>query len=231
MYKITIYDACCAAIADGTTFWFTDNLEEFEQKWLPLQARIDVGTIDRYYRSKHGEIVSDWYFDMSELNIVDKDDESKITDEKQFHFVNIEIGLKNAYGCFSTVGFSSLDIEFAVIKYRGEYYLCGKYRGKGCYRVDDEWNRWYKENTKYAQMRFFGNPIAEYTMRTPDWDKRYDSDAYKDFYTNDKDFYKDESIETFVWLPIRKVDEQYKIENISKDDLSFLLRDIVGEAG
>ena len=51
MHKITLYDHNCCPISDGTTFWFVDNLEEFERKWLPLQAPHGVETINRYYRS------------------------------------------------------------------------------------------------------------------------------------------------------------------------------------
>ena len=231
MYKITVYDANNNPICDGVTYWFVEDLDQFETKWLPLQVKQGVHTVDRYYRSKHGEIVTDWYSESPELNIVQEDESSVITDNKHFSYSDIEIVLHNAYNWETTVGFKTLDVDLVVIKYDNEYYLCGQYKGIGCYCVNECWNRWYEKETKYSQMHFYGNPIAEYKERMPDWDKQHDSDAYKDFYTNDKDFYKDESIETFVWLPIKKVDENYKIEDISKEDLSFLLQDIVGEAG
>ena len=77
--------------------------------------------------------------------------------------------------------------------------------------------------TKYCQMLFWGNLIAEYNQRHPDWDKLDSIDAYKDFYTNDKDFYKNESIKTFVWLPIKTVDENYMIEEPTARDLEILM--------
>lgn len=40
MYKITVYNQNCSSICDGTTFWFVEDLKEFEKKWLPLQSII-----------------------------------------------------------------------------------------------------------------------------------------------------------------------------------------------
>ena len=80
-------------------------------------------------------------------------------------------------------------------------------------------------------MHFYGNPIAEYIQRDINWDDFEKSDAYKDFYTNDKDFYKHESIETFVWLPIKEVNPEFEIKELCKEEFAILMRDIVGEAG
>ena len=61
-----------------------------------------------------------------------------------------------------------------------------------------------------------------------DWDK---DDRYKDFYTNDKEFYKHEKIESFVWLPIKEVPDDYTIQELTEKELAALMRDIVREAG
>ena len=70
MYKITLYDKNCSPICDRTTFWFVEDLEQFEKNWLPLQCKYNVSTIEKYYRSKFGEVVTDYYSDNEELNIV-----------------------------------------------------------------------------------------------------------------------------------------------------------------
>ncbi len=80
-------------------------------------------------------------------------------------------------------------------------------------------------------MYFFGNPVATYKARDINWDDMDKDDCYKDFYTNDKDFYKHDEVETFVWIPIKKVDEQYKIKRLTKEELAILMMDIVGESG
>lgn len=230
MYKITLYDLNCCPICDGTTYWFVEDLEEFEQKWVPLQSKININTVERYYRSKFGEIVTDYFSDEPSLNIVQKIDYNIIT-KKKVDYTNKIVDIQNTYGCTTKIEFDSLHLELMVINTEGKYRLVGKYKGKGCKRLSTSWNRWYNIEVKYSQMNFYGNQIAEYYSRDVDWDKQHDSDRYKDFYTNDPDFYKDEEIESFVWLPIKEVNESYKIGRITQKDLAILLRDIVGEAG
>ena len=87
MYKITLYDNNCCPICDGTTFWFVEDLEQFEQSWLPLQSRYGVSTIERYYRSKRGEIVTDYYSDSEDLNIVQQVN-SEVLQEKVFEYTD-----------------------------------------------------------------------------------------------------------------------------------------------
>jgi hypothetical protein len=230
MYKITLYDNNCCPIADGTTFWFVEDLKEFEKKWLPLQAKQNVETIEKYYRSKFGEIVTDYYSNDTKLNIV-QNIEADVLDEKIFEYENKEVHLFNAYGCGSTVLFDKLKIALRILKYEDKHYLVGQYFGYGCRRVEDLYNRWYDITVKYCQMHFYGNPIGEYTSRNINWENTDKPDAYKDFYTNDKDFYKHEKVETFVWLPIKEISCDEKIKELNEEEISCLLRDIVGEAG
>lgn len=230
MFKITLYDQNCSSICDGTAFWFVEDLEEFEKKWLPLQARIDVSTIERYYKSKFGEIITDYYSDDSSLNIVQSVD-CEILEEKEINYTDKEVELFNTYGCRTVVLFDRLKIKLMVVHSDNKYYLVGQYCGEGCRRVGSFYNVWYKTDVKYEQMNFYGNLVAEYISRDINWDDWDKDDAYKYFYTNDKDFYKHERVETFVWIPIKKVDKNYKISDITVVDLAVLMRDIVGEAG
>jgi hypothetical protein len=118
-----------------------------------------------------------------------------------------------------------------LLRYNDDYYLVGKYQGDGGKRIEKVWNRWYEKEVNFSQMQFYGNPVAIYRKRYINWDDRGKSDAYKDFCTDDQDFYKKEQIETFVWIPIKKVDCKYKISELTEDELAILMRDIVGEAG
>ncbi len=43
MYKIAFINQNCSSIGDGICFWFVDDLENFEEKWLPLQTRTPMG--------------------------------------------------------------------------------------------------------------------------------------------------------------------------------------------
>lgn len=230
MFKITLYDRNCSSICSGTTFWFVEDLEQFEENWLPLQCRHNVSTIERYYRSKFGEVVTDYYSDSPELNIVQQVD-CEILQEKELEYTNKEVVLKNVYNWETKILFDRLKIKLRVQRCGDEYYLVGQYYGYGGVRVKKMYNRWYDKEVNYSQMDFFGNPIAKYRARDINWDDWDKEDACKDFYTNDKSFYKHESVETFVWLPIKKVDKDFRIKRFTKDNLSVLLADIVGEAG
>lgn len=59
MYKIELYDECCSPIADGTESYFVDDIEDFEEHWIPLVKERCPEIVDRYFRSKGGEIISD----------------------------------------------------------------------------------------------------------------------------------------------------------------------------
>ena len=230
MYKITLYDMNCSPICDGTAFWFVEDLEKFEQNWLPLQGKRDVSRVERYYKSKFGEIVTDYYSDSEELNIVQKIN-AEVIEEKDYEYKNKEVELINAYGWPTNVGFDLLQIKLRVLKCNDTYYLTGQYLGNGFKRVELNWNRWYEKEVKYAPMYFCGNPVAKCVSRDINWDDWDKEDRYKDFYTNDKDFYKHDKIETFVWLPIKEVSGDYKIRELDERELAILMRDIVGEAG
>lgn len=230
MYKITLNNRNCSSICEGTTFWFVEELEQFERNWLPLQCKYDVSTIDRYYKSKFGEIVTDYYSDNKELNIVQPVN-CEILQEKVFEYTDKEVVLVNTYGWKAKILFDKLKIVVRVQSCNDKHYLVGQYFGCGCRRVFRSYNIWYDKEVDYCQMDFFGNPVAKYKARDINWDDWGKEDACKDFYTNDKDFYKNESVETFVWLPIKEVDKQYKIKKLSKTDLCLLLVDIIGEAG
>jgi hypothetical protein len=210
--------------------FFVDNLEEFEKDWLPLQSKKDIDTINRYYKSKSGEIVTDYYSDSPELNIVQTVD-FIVLDSLDYEYNNIDIELENVYDCCTTVNFDNIQFRLRKVKVNDEYILLGQYKGIGGKRVGDFYNNFYNKNVKYGQMNFYGNSIAKYKGRYPDWDKIGSTDAYKDFYTNDDKFYHDEIVETFVWLPIKIVKEDYEIEKLDNDQMKLLLRDIVGEAG
>lgn len=109
MYKITLYDQNCNPICDGTIFWFVEDLGEFEEKWLPLQCRKNTDTIERYYRSKFGEIVTDYYCIDGSLNIVQKVD-CEIIQERIFEYTDREVELINTYGYKSTILFDKLKL-------------------------------------------------------------------------------------------------------------------------
>ena len=231
MYKITLGDVNLCPVCDGTVSYFTENLEEFEKHWVPLMSVYDIDTVDRYYRSKHGQIVTDTFSDSPELNVVQQAD-GEIISKRNYRYKDKKVRLVNFFDIESEFLFNELHIHLAVIRYADDIMLCGQYEGKGCCRLEKIWNDWYKKDTEYCQMHFWGNKIAEYKKRNPSWEDIHSGgDAYKDFYTNDREFYKDEEIKTFVWIPIKYVDAEYKIKPLTVKEMQVLMADILGESG
>ena len=229
MYRIELFDGNAPSGCSGTYYFFVEDLEEFEKHWLPLAARYPE-QVERYYRSKLGEVVTDYYSDDPKFNIVQSEEAEIITTGKM-NYCNKHIDLINSYWCEGGYEFDKLTITQMVIKYGKEYYLVGQYEGHGCKHDDPIYNRWYEKEVKYSQMHFYGNPVAEYTCRDINWDDWDKDDAFKDFYTDNKEFFKHDTVKTFVWLPIKKVDKDYKIKALTKQEIQILMVDIIGEAG
>ncbi len=200
IYKVRLFDKNCPSCCSDTFFFFVEDLAEFEKHWLPLAAR-NPEQVERYYRSKLGEIVTDYYSDSSDLNIVQQAPGSFLA-KKVNNYTDKTVTLTNAYGCKGTFEFDSLTIEQRVLQYGDKHYLVGQYRAKGCKQSGDFYNTWYDTDVKYREMSYWGNPIAEYRHRDINWDDKGSQDAYKDFYTNDKNFYKHDTVKTFVYFSI-----------------------------
>ena len=230
MYKITLYDINCCPICDSTTYWFVEDLEEFEKNWLPLQCKYNLSTIEKYYRSKFGEVITEYWSDDPSLNIVQHVD-ATFLQEKTYTYKNKVVELENTY-CWKTyIEFDELVFRLRFMKYDNKFLLVGQYSGTGCKIVMNDLWKLCPIDAKYGQVHFYGNKIAKHVKRYVNWEDRNNSDAYKSFYTDDKSFFKDEHIETFVWLPIKEVSEAYKIKALTKDEIMYFMRDIVGEAG
>lgn len=115
MYKITLYDDCNSPIIDGAEIFFVENLKEFEINWIPLQSKVNVDTIERYYKSKFGEIVTDFNTKDEKFNVVQKVT-SKEIDSKEFIYENKVVSIENAYKWESKIEFDSLSINLKLVE-------------------------------------------------------------------------------------------------------------------
>ena len=77
MYKITLFDYNCASCTSGTASFYVDDIDIFEEKWSKLETSPE--RIERFRRSKNGEVVTDYYSDDEELNIVQEDKAADFT--------------------------------------------------------------------------------------------------------------------------------------------------------
>ena len=80
MYKITLFDYNCPSCTSGVYEIYCDDIEEFEKEWTKLET--DEFRIERFRKSKAGEMVTDYYSDALELNIVQKDETAELYYEK-----------------------------------------------------------------------------------------------------------------------------------------------------
>lgn len=118
LYKITLYDLWCHPIADGTEIFFTEDIEDFQKRWIKCGA--DKGRIERFLRSKSGELVTDWYSDDHDLNIVQKDI-CTIYDEKEFMLGNVYFGIKNAIGFDKWLHADKINFWFKWIRFKQDF--------------------------------------------------------------------------------------------------------------
>lgn len=70
IYKITLFDANCPSCTSGTASFFTEDIDEFEHNYFS-DENVESNQLEaqkqRYFRSKAGEIVTDYYSDDPEL--------------------------------------------------------------------------------------------------------------------------------------------------------------------
>ncbi|MBR1453109.1 MAG: hypothetical protein IJ593_00460 [Lachnospiraceae bacterium] len=216
MHKITLYDYCCNPISDWTNSYFVDDLDDFEKNWKPIVQ--SEARIERYERSKNGEIVTDYHSDDEELNIVQEDNNSKVIEEKEFEKNNFDIELYNIYRCSSKFYIFNLKYKLRKIIFKEKYYIIAKYKISGIAEYNDFTRG--DANKKFEDACFYGNPICNISRGD-----------YEDFYSPTADLYKNDIIESFVWHIVWNREENMTLDELNEKELQCLLRDIVGEAG
>ena len=218
MYKITLYDFCCCPICDGTVSFFVDDLDDFEKNWKKCLNGDEEERVERFERSKNGEILTDYYSDDEELNIVQRDENAKIIEEAEFEKSNFKIELFNAYLGSSEYYIFNLKYKLRKIFFKGKYYIIAKYKIKGIaeknrFAFDDE-------NKKYEDVIFYGNPVCNVSHNVK-----------KHSFSPTPDAYKDDEIDSFVWHEMLKRNDNLTLNEFNEEELQYLLRDIIGEAG
>ena len=162
--------------------------------------------------------MTDYHSDDEELNIVQKDNNSKVIEEKEFEKSNFDIELHNAYGCSSKFYIFNLKYKLRKILFKDKYYIVAKYKIEGI----AEYNIFTRgdANKKFEDACFYGNPICNITRG-----------YYEVFYSPTADLYKNDIMDSFVWHIVWNREDSLSLDELSEKELQYLLRDIVGEAG
>ena len=153
MYQIQLYDWNCSPICDGVIRFFVDDLDEFEKNWLPYMEG-ESGTVERYRKSKAGEMITDYYSDDPALNIVQKKN-VEILDEKTYTETDVTKDICNVYWCASDYHIDQITYHIRFVRNTedGELLKLCRYEIRGICRDRNE-SHWFGDCEKYEKMGF-----------------------------------------------------------------------------
>lgn len=226
MFKITLYDENCSQTCDGTTSFFADVLEEFECNWC---HRANKEQLVRYKRSKAGEIVTDYYSNDPELNIVQEDKKSEILFEKEIVLKDKLFTLLNTYRCEKEVYAAETTLLFRGIRFNSECYLIGQYKMRGICQKPFI----YDKEDVFETVKAWGNPIIICNLQHKE--KWHETDLGREFLSYHKENFAEDTLETYCWVTLGEYSEDEllagNIDFESEEMMVRLMRDIPGEAG
>jgi hypothetical protein len=210
MYSISLKDKCDNNNI-GYCNVYVDDLEIFERRWLPMAGYMN-NEVEEYYQSK---------FNMNDKKLNNgtiTPFEVRPIEDEVFTYKDKEITFKGRKT--TRVKFDELKVYLKIIKIGRSYQLLGQYEGDGCRKIN--------EDGTSSPMYFLGNDIAVYIHREIDWRFTEKSKKYSKYICKDK-FYREDTISTFAWIPIKRVDAKTEIEPLTDEELVDLMHDIVGE--
>lgn len=227
VYKITLYDENCSPICEGVTTFFTDDINTFEENWFLCAEKEQV---ERYKRSKAGELVTDYYGPNPKLNIFQEDKVAEILFERNLFYADKEISLVNTYDFERTVFAKEIQIKFQGIRFAGEYFLIGSYVMDGVCQKSI-----FSNKTNYEPIKTWGNPV--FISKIQEKDIWIDSPQGRMRNIYKKQDFKEDRIETYCFVTVGKFSKEEllnvrpNLEAEAPEMLIRLFRDILGEAG
>ena len=163
IYKITLFDANCPSCTSGTASFFTEDIDEFEHNYFS-DENVESNQLEaqkqRYFRSKAGEIVTDYYSDDPELNIFQYAEYGTIEKRKTFHYEDKIFEFHNGYLISCPIYAAEAIVELAQIAFKknpdeeGEKYLVARYSLSGVCCVGSSLD-------KFEDCTPYGNPIIK----------------------------------------------------------------------
>lgn len=217
MYKITLYDCNLPSCVSGVFSIYCDDIEKFEKDWIQLES--DKQRIERFRKSKQGEMVTDYYSDSPELNIVQRDATSEVYYEKTVIMTKKVIDVLNGYRWPVTLFIDKCEFKIRYGLVFGRYLRLVKFHLRGtCQDWDGEEKR---------DVTCFGNAVLK-NMKT-----------FRGL-SRTTEPYSENTIESIAYHPLGSFDSEedmLKDYNDTRDnfftdeELSVLFADIPGEAG
>lgn len=219
MYQITLFDENSASCCSFTFSCYCEDIEEFEREWLKLVQ--DERQVERFRRSKAGELVTDFHPTKHDekLNIVQHDPETVVYSEYVLTKEDLRMTAKNAYDWSSVILADRGEFHVKYIRFQGKYLKLVKYKLYGA----------CKERRKiYQELSCYGNKIL---ILNQDEDAPYQSE--------DRKVYRNDTVESIAFYPVKKYDSLEELQQACQKpaewfadmELVRLLEDIPGKAG
>lgn len=218
MYKITLYDSNIPSGASGTISYYCENIDIFGEKWMQLETSEDRK--ERFLRSKNGKMVTDYYSDSPDLNIVQEDKDAIIYFDKDVVFRDKWLTLHNGFGWATEFHFDELQVGLKYVRFRGSLLRLATYKARGVCCKD-----FFSLNKNYCDVSCYGNPVL------------IESENQEPFYSDNMEDFKDKTIESIACLPLgtfgdmKSMRKDFNNTELSDELLDRLLCDILGDAG
>lgn len=228
MYKITLYDENCSPIVDGVARFFTEDIDDFEKNWTSME-QFDEASYKRFLASKNGEIVTDYYSDNPDLNIVQQD-KTNIIHNKSFELKDITFTSSNAYGFTEKYHVDNMKIDFIWIKFKNEYWRSASFVAEGA----AEWNHILYE---WGHVSCFGNPVILNNIVYHPEPFLCSKNSNKDRKIPELNDFKDNTLRTYCYTSSilfgskEELDDDFNNFQITPEILDYLFADVIGEAG
>lgn len=218
MYKITLFDNNLPSFFSGTISIYCDDIDEFEKEWVLLNNCPEE--IEKFRRSKAGEIVTDYYSDDESLNIVQQDHQANTFFEKRIELSKRKVVVHNGFDFPMYVYFDKAYLWVRYVYFQGEYLRLVKYKLFGCYIESPILPG------SYRAVPCWGNKILKRTIHS-------NSEEMKNNFKND-------TVESIAYYPLKILDSYEEMKQDyaelehsfpSEEEIDILLSDIPGDAG
>lgn len=218
IYLIQLFDYNCPSGVSGVTKVFVDDIKEFSEQYLQIEK--DKNRKERFLRSKAGEIVTDYYSDDPQLNIVKKISIEEFGWDCKWKFDQM-IEVLNGYMWPSYYCFELLFFDIRWVRVEDKLLKLVKPKCENCCQKSP-----WGGDKPFTKIGIYGNPF---------W--FYREEPNTPFSGKDTTVFRGTEIESYVWHVVDSFETQ---EDLAKDKKrTWLLKrqiqrafsDLPGDAG
>jgi hypothetical protein len=189
---------------------YVEDIEAFTEQYTKLEK--DEERVDRFLRSKAGEMVTDYYSEDPSLNIVQIVDAEELARDCETQYDKM-ISILNGFGWPSDYYFRKIQFEIRWMRLNGDLYKLVKTKGEGCYAKVDFMGE------PCRRIRIYGNPFWIY------WED------------GEREAFLDAHLESYVWHVAEQFEteeefiEDQKRNGLTQVQIQRILEDLPGDAG